>query len=73
MQQTVRDEGLIPGLERSPGRRPGNPHQYSCLEPYGQRLAGFGTQGRKESDMTEAIYYGIAHSINIPNAHLKFY
>ena len=28
----VRDTGLIPGLERSPGVGNGNPVQYSCLE-----------------------------------------
>ena len=28
----VGDLGLIPGLGRSPGRRSGNPLQYSCLE-----------------------------------------
>ena len=28
----VRDVGLIPGLERSPGGGHGNPLQYSCLE-----------------------------------------
>ena len=27
-----RDAGLIPGSGRSPGRRNGNPLQYSCLE-----------------------------------------
>ena len=26
------DMSLIPGLERSPGERDGNPLQYSCLE-----------------------------------------
>ena len=26
------DAGSIPGLERSPGVRNGNPFQYSCLE-----------------------------------------
>ena len=26
------DSGSIPGLERSPGERNGNPFQYSCLE-----------------------------------------
>ena len=26
------DEGLIPGLRRSPGERNGNPFQYCCLE-----------------------------------------
>ena len=28
----ARDPGSIPGLERSPGERNGNPFQYSCLE-----------------------------------------
>ena len=28
----VRDVGLIPGWERSPGGGHGNPLQYSCLE-----------------------------------------
>ena len=28
----IRDEGLIPGLGRSPGGGHGNPLQYSCLE-----------------------------------------
>jgi len=26
------DQGLIPGSGRSPGKRNGNPHQYSCLD-----------------------------------------
>ena len=34
----MRDEGLIPGLGRSPGGVHGNPPRYSCLEnPHGQR------------------------------------
>ena len=32
MQETIRDTGSIPGLERSPGEGHGNPLQYSCLE-----------------------------------------
>ena len=28
----LRDVGLIPGLERSPGGGHGNPFHYSCLE-----------------------------------------
>ena len=28
----IRDAGLIPGLDRSPGGGHGNPFQYSCLE-----------------------------------------
>jgi len=51
----VRDLGLIPGLERSPGGGHGNPFQYSCLEnPDGQRsLEGYSTWDCKESDTTE--------------------
>ena len=30
--EDVTDPGLIPGSGRSPGRRNGNPFQYSCLE-----------------------------------------
>ena len=32
MQETVKEEGLIPGLGRSPGGGHGSPLQYSCLE-----------------------------------------
>ena len=62
MAQTVKesaynvgDLGSIPGLGRPPGGGHGNPLQYSCLEnPHGQRiLVGYGSWGRKESDMTE--------------------
>ena len=51
------DLGLIPVLGRSPGRRHGNPLQYSCLEnPHGQRsLAGYNPWGRKELDTTERL------------------
>ena len=48
---------LIPGWRRSPGGGPGNPLQYSCLENPVDRRAWWATvhtQGRKESDMTEA-------------------
>ena len=30
--EDIRDSGLIPGLERSPGGGHGNPLKYSCLE-----------------------------------------
>ena len=45
----ARDLGSILGLGRSPGRRNGNPLQYSCLEsPPGQRsLAGYSPRGHK--------------------------
>ena len=51
----VKDEGLIPGLGRSPGRGHGNRLQYSCLEnPYGQSsLVGYSLWGHKETDTTE--------------------
>ena len=47
--------GLIPGSERSPGGRHGNPLQHSCPEnPHGQRsLAGYSPWGHKESDTTQ--------------------
>ena len=46
--------GLIPGLERSPGERHGNPLQYSCLaNSHEQRsLAGYSPRGHKELDTT---------------------
>ena len=35
------DQGLIPGLERSPGEENGNTLQYSCLEiPWTEEPAG---------------------------------
>ena len=38
----LRDNGLIPGLGRSPGEVNGNPLQYSCLEnPMGRSLVGY--------------------------------
>ena len=51
----IRDAGLIPGSERSPGEGRGNPLQCSCLEnPHGQRsLVGYSSQVRKELDTTE--------------------
>ena len=36
----VRDAGLIPGLERSPGKGHGNSLQYSCLGNVMDRGAG---------------------------------
>ena len=47
--------GLIPRLERYPGRGSGSPFQYSCLEKFhGQRsLVDYSPWGWTESDMTE--------------------
>ena len=39
--QNAGDPGSIPGLGKSPGRRHGNPLQYSCLEnPMDRRARG---------------------------------
>ena len=53
----IGNEGLIPGLGRSPAEGHGKPLQYSFLEnPHGQRsLVGYSTWGHKESDMTEQL------------------
>ena len=49
------DEGLIPGLGRSPGGGHGNPLLYSCLENPMDRGAGWAAvHGVVESDTTEA-------------------
>ena len=54
---SVRDLGLMPGLERSPGGGHGNPLQYSSLEnPHGERsLASYSLWGHKEWAMTERL------------------
>ena len=51
----IRDMGMIPGLERSPGGGHGNPLQYSCLENLMDRGAWWarGPWSCKGSDMTE--------------------
>ena len=50
----VRDVGLIPGWERSPGGGHGNPLQYSCLgNPMDRRAFRATVHGvEKESDTT---------------------
>ena len=55
----IRDLGSIPGLERSPGGGHGNPFQCSSLEnPHKQRrLVGYGPEGRKELNTTEATQH----------------
>ena len=43
---------LIPGSGRPPGRRHGNPLQYSCpRNATTEELAGYSPWGHKESDM----------------------
>ena len=51
----IRDDGLIPGLGRSPAGGNGNPLQYSCLGNPMDRGAWWATFHRvAESNMTEA-------------------
>ena len=54
--EDIKDLGLTPGSERSPGGGYGSPLQYSCLEnPHGQRsLESYSPWGPKELDTTEA-------------------
>ena len=52
----IRDAGLIPGSERSPGRRHGNPLQYSCLEnPMGRGAWWATVHGVAEPDTSESM------------------
>ena len=51
----IREMGLIPWLERSPGGGRDSSLQYSCLEnPHEQSLVGASPLCHKESDVTEA-------------------
>ena len=61
----IRDVGLIPGSERSPGGGHGSPLKYPCLEnPHEQRsLVGYSHS--KESDMIEGtacMHAPVCHS-----------
>jgi len=50
----IRDEGLIPGLRRSPGEEQGNSLQYSCLEnPMGRGACQATVHRVAGSDMNE--------------------
>ena len=52
----VRDTVFIPGLGRSPGRRNGDPLQYSCLRiPWTEEPGGLQSTGSKELGMTEQL------------------
>ena len=50
--EDIRDVGSIPGLGRSPGRRHGNPLQYSCLENPMDRGAQWATVYRVTQSQT---------------------
>ena len=49
----LRDAGLIPGSERSPVGRHGNPRQYSCLENPMDRGAWWATLQRVTESQTQ--------------------
>ena len=51
----IKDAGLIPGLQRSPGGRHGNPVQYSCLENPRDRRAWWATIHRVEKSQTQLM------------------
>ena len=57
----VGDLSSIPGLGRFPGEENGNPLQYSCHGKFHgwKSLVGYSPQGRKESDMTERLLFGL--------------
>jgi len=52
MQEDAGDEGLIPGLGRSPGGDHGNPYQYSSLENPMDRRAWWTTVHRVAKSWT---------------------
>jgi len=53
----IGDVGWIPGWERSPGERNGNPLQYSCLEnPMDRAWWATVHGGCKESNTTECVH-----------------
>jgi len=58
----IRDEGLIPGLERSPGGGHGNPLQYSRLaNPINRRAWWVTAHGSQESDKTYQLNHHHHH------------
>ena len=57
------DQGIHPGLGRSPGGGHGNPLQYSCLENPMDRGAWWnGLWGHKELDITEVTEHSYIHT-----------
>ena len=59
----VGDQGLIPGLERSPGEGNGNPLQYSCLKNFMDRGA-YWLQFRGLQRLTEQLHFSLFFTQN---------
>ena len=57
----VRDVGLIPGSEDSPGEGNGYPLQDSYMEKPMDRVHGYSPWGCKESDTTEWLTLSLLH------------
>ena len=67
------DRGSTPGSGKSLGGGHGNPFQFSCLEnTVGRSLVGYGPQGHKESDTTEATAH-TTHPSLTTYVDLKFF
>ena len=61
----VRDAGLTPGSERSPGGGHGNPLQYPCLETPTDRGAWWATVHKVvESDTTQVTQHTLSNNFS---------
>ena len=67
----VRDLGLIPGMERSPGGRHGNPLLYSCLENPMDRGAWQATVTGIAKSRTQLSDSAATHSMPIASSSLS--
>ena len=66
------DMGLIPGSGGSPGGGNDNPLQYSCLENSMDKcLADYISEGRKELDMTEHVFFFNENYTLITRTHIQ--
>ena len=71
----ARDQGLSPGLGITPGRRNGNPLQYSCLENSMDRGAWWATVHRVAKSQTQMSNFTSLHfncTIALESAFLLF-